>query len=94
MAGPTLELDISTDGVVRGGRVASNVLDDISKSASFTALQLQKLNSNFDKSAKGADNLTRQARGMKKEMSSLRKVVGSPLVRLLVFNSFNFRVTL
>jgi len=76
MAGPTLELDISTDGVVRGGRVASNVLDDIAKSASFTALQLQKLNSNFDKSAKGADNLTRQARGMKKEMSSLRKVVG------------------
>ena len=50
MAGPTLELDISTDGVVRGGRVASNVLDDIAKSASFTALQLQKLNSNFDKS--------------------------------------------
>jgi len=76
MAGPTLELDISTDGVVRGGRVASNVLEDIAKSASFTALQLQKLNSNFDKSAKGADNLTRQARGMKKEMSSLRKVVG------------------
>ena len=73
MAGPTLELDISTDGVVRGGRVATNVLDDIAKYAAITASQLHKLNYSFDKNAQKSQKVTRANKKVVKSNKMLEK---------------------